>query len=82
MGQVIKNLDRFGDSQVQQITVSARSLRERWGVGDIASPRAPTTDHRGNDYALAEAPPPASRSNRRTKSSESLFGSRTSDASS
>ena len=80
MGQVIKNLDRFGDSQVQQITVSARSLRERWGVGDIATPRAPTTDHRGTDYAIADATPPTPRSNRRTKSSESLFGPGTGNA--
>jgi deoxyribodipyrimidine photolyase-related protein len=55
MGQVIKNLDRFGETQVQQITVSARSLRERWGVGDIEKPRPPTVDHRGMDYSAGPA---------------------------
>jgi deoxyribodipyrimidine photolyase-related protein len=56
MGPVIKNLDRFGESHVQQITVSARSLRERWGVGDITTPREPTTDHRASNYAAPPRP--------------------------
>lgn len=60
MGQVIKNLDRFGAEQVQQITISACSLRERWGVGDIETERTPTTDHRALNYALPHRPNHAS----------------------
>ncbi len=42
VGTIIKNLDRFGAEQVTQITVSARSLRDKFGIGDIDKPRKAT----------------------------------------
>lgn len=46
MATILKNLDRWPAEHLTQITVSARSLRDRFGIGDIDSPRAaPTYEH-------------------------------------
>ncbi|HLP84296.1 MAG TPA: cryptochrome/photolyase family protein [Phycisphaerales bacterium] len=39
MAQILGNLDRFGESNLQQITISATRLRKQFGIGDIAKPR-------------------------------------------
>jgi deoxyribodipyrimidine photolyase-related protein len=62
MAQIIRNLDRFGEPAVTRITISARSLRERFGVGDIDVPREPFREHATKDYsgsAAREAAGPA-----------------------
>ncbi len=53
MATILKNLDRFGPEQVQQITISASSLREKHGIGNISKPRrGPVTrDYTGRNYA-------------------------------
>lgn len=55
MAQIIRNLDRFGEPAVTRITISARSLRERFGVGDIDAPREPFRDHAKKDYSGSAA---------------------------
>lgn len=40
MKMVLKNLDRIADEERVEITVSARSLREQMGIGDVSNPPA------------------------------------------
>lgn len=56
MAQILGNLDRFGDAQLTQISVSARSLRQRLGIGDIDTSN-PTHQASGRTYTPA-APAP------------------------
>jgi deoxyribodipyrimidine photolyase-related protein len=42
MATIMSNLDRFGEAQVTQITISASALRERLGIGPIEKPRTQT----------------------------------------
>lgn len=56
MGQIIKNLDRFGEETVTQITISATKIRLKLGIGDIDTPRGPKTDHSRDDYSTKLVP--------------------------
>jgi deoxyribodipyrimidine photolyase-related protein len=65
MAQILGNIDRFGADNVQQITISAKRLRDSFGIGDIdkpwaeseASGRTYVASHTGKDHAKVAAPP-------------------------
>ncbi|MFN5946209.1 MAG: cryptochrome/photolyase family protein [Phycisphaerae bacterium] len=55
MAQILGNLDRFGETNVQQITVSAKKLREKFGIGAIDRPRS-DSEASGRTYVASRAP--------------------------
>jgi deoxyribodipyrimidine photolyase-related protein len=56
MAQILGNLDRFGETNVQQITVSAKKLRQRFGIGVIDRPRS-DSEASGRTYVAGTGQP-------------------------
>lgn len=58
MATILTNLNRFGDQQLTQITVTATSLRTRFKIGEISQAAShPRPNYANHDYA-APAPTP------------------------
>ena len=64
MAQILGNIDRFDADNMQQITISAKRLRDSFGIGDVDKPRAESeasgrtyvASHKGEDHAKVAAP--------------------------